>query len=398
MSLLYIKQIGEKDCAFAALKILLANVYKNKDFLYYPQQKLDIAYNLKEIMQIANNEGVKLSVYRISKKEDVYALKKSKALLNLKIENHYHLVYLVKATKKYVIYLDPQLGKIKLKMKDFITIFNGEIMEVTEVRGSNFKFKNKRILSISQSLLLIFLQLITSSLFILGLFYINEEVSFVIPILLFSGFIISLIIFQNVLMYIMKRIDKNLFKKIYRSHGFLKDKYYKINKLKTLAITFPMNIINSIIFIIFSAFILGINNYLNLIAIGGFLIIIIIINLLTNRYLLYQKNELCSLEHQLFKVDKDDIKLEEYFDELNNGTYKVAFLINIKKYIYIFISIVLSLVLASFENEIYLNFVLFYTIAFYYIGDNLDKLFNSDSSYEDYKYYKALYFFHSTNF
>ena len=44
----FINQIKKKDCAFASLKILLANVYKKKDFLYVIQDKDDKSYSLKE--------------------------------------------------------------------------------------------------------------------------------------------------------------------------------------------------------------------------------------------------------------------------------------------------------------------------------------------------------------
>ena len=48
----FINQIKKKDCAFASLKILLANVYKKKDFLYVIQDKDDKSYSLKEIIKI----------------------------------------------------------------------------------------------------------------------------------------------------------------------------------------------------------------------------------------------------------------------------------------------------------------------------------------------------------
>ena len=49
----FIRQLGQKDCAFACLKMLLAITHKNKDYLYYQQNDIDRSYSLEEIIKLA---------------------------------------------------------------------------------------------------------------------------------------------------------------------------------------------------------------------------------------------------------------------------------------------------------------------------------------------------------
>ena len=89
----YIEQIGENDCGIASLKMLLAILYKNKDFLYYPQKERNISYNYKELMQIASKEGVNLGVSKVVDKNDIFTYKtKNPFLISIKVENSLHLL------------------------------------------------------------------------------------------------------------------------------------------------------------------------------------------------------------------------------------------------------------------------------------------------------------------
>ena len=73
----FINQIKKKDCAFASLKILLANVYKKKDFLYVIQDKDDKSYSLKEIINEAKKYGVVLKGYKLEEISEMTGLKTS---------------------------------------------------------------------------------------------------------------------------------------------------------------------------------------------------------------------------------------------------------------------------------------------------------------------------------
>ena len=53
----YISQLNQSDCGFASLKMLLANVLKNEDYLYLKQDEEHGPYNYFELIQIASDYG-----------------------------------------------------------------------------------------------------------------------------------------------------------------------------------------------------------------------------------------------------------------------------------------------------------------------------------------------------
>ena len=67
----YIKQIQNDDCGFACLKMLLAEINKDKDYLFLPQDEKHGPYSLMQLVGIASNYGVALSAFRATDKTTV---------------------------------------------------------------------------------------------------------------------------------------------------------------------------------------------------------------------------------------------------------------------------------------------------------------------------------------
>ena len=124
----YIRQLGECDCGIASLKMLLANVYQNKDFLFYPQKNFNESYTLAELMKIARNEGVDLSAYRVIDKNEIYKLKNKQLLVILDEKSSLHACHVKKINRQSIVLNDPKRGTIKIKMKEFIKLWNGQCL------------------------------------------------------------------------------------------------------------------------------------------------------------------------------------------------------------------------------------------------------------------------------
>lgn len=393
----FIRQIGEKDCAITSLKILLANIYKRKDFLFYPQANINEALSLKDVIRIAKNEGVVLSAYRLKNKNEIKELKHKKSLIVIKRRNILHLIYLKNIKRRGVVILDPKIGKVFMKFQDFFEIWNGEVLETVKVNGSNFNIKKKRIIPLYKEILMIAFQIFTYSLFLCGLYFINNTVDFLIPLVLFISFIFSLLLFNYLLINFMKKIDNDLFKGIYRSEGNLKEKYLKITKLKTLIFTSPLELISSILLVTFSLIILGINSYLSLIIAFFVLFIQFLLKVISSSYLDYRKNYIENCENHLFLSENEENALSN-FKVLNDEVYKFITLNNLKKFLLILIIIVGCLFLCSFEKEISLNYLLFHVFAIYYISSNFDKILDFNKNYEELNYLKSIYFYYSKTY
>jgi hypothetical protein len=66
----YISQMKQDDCGFASLKMLLANIYKNEDYLYLKQTEEHGPYNYFELIDIEKDYGLILSGCKATQKEE----------------------------------------------------------------------------------------------------------------------------------------------------------------------------------------------------------------------------------------------------------------------------------------------------------------------------------------
>lgn len=392
----YIKQINEQDCGITALKIMLANIYHNEDYLFYPENDLAKSLSLNEIILIAKREGIKLVGYKFLNKTEIKSLKKKHCLLVLKEEKSFHLVYLKRIKRKGIIILDPKRGKIYLTYEELFDKWNGEYLETVKINKQKKKFKKNKILPTFYYFIIDFFQILTSLFFMTGLYFINKEISFLIPLLFFTLFILNAVLFNLIITLCMKNIDKKLFLGIYETKGNLKDKYINITKLKSYLFKNPIELISSIIFIMFSIFLFGINNYLNLIAITIILFIDSLFHLFSSSFFTYKKNKIENYENALFSSSVADVPNQ--FKLLNDEVYKFISLKNLKMYILIFLIIVLSLTISGFENKISLNYILFDTFGFYYIVKNYENILNYRNNKNELNYYKNYYYFVSNNY
>ena len=67
----FIKQLGDKDCGFTCVKMLLSIYYHNKDYLYYPLPNIESRSSLRELMHFAKKEEtLKEALKRLEKLKD----------------------------------------------------------------------------------------------------------------------------------------------------------------------------------------------------------------------------------------------------------------------------------------------------------------------------------------
>ena len=135
----FIRQLGQKDCAFACLKMLLAITHKNKDYLYYQQNDIDRSYSLEEIIKLAKGEGVILTAFRFKYKDDLLKESKLPLLIPVKDGNTLHMVLIRKIKREKITVYDPKRGKIYYTISELNRIWDGSCLEIKEVFYKDYK-------------------------------------------------------------------------------------------------------------------------------------------------------------------------------------------------------------------------------------------------------------------
>lgn len=387
----FINQIKKKDCAFASLKILLANIYKRNDFLYIPQNKEDKSYTLKEIIEIASKYGIVLKGYK-SKDKELEDIKNKPCLVNIVKNESLHMVVLFKVKKNKVLVADPDESYIWLNKDIFLNSWTGDFLEVEEILGSDFKLekkKNKLDIFVVSSLAI---ELVAFFALTFGFYSCNKDINFLIPLALFLIFAVLQIIYRRVLIKGMKKFDEEIMEPAYLvSRNQLTDCLIDMNNYKKITFSSPLNLFSIIFTLIFSTIILGVNSYLNLVNVIIILFFQVSMYFIFNSYFKDRKKNLVNIENKLNDIKLSEEDFKENLRNLNRETYSISTLYDIKKYVSIFLSITLSMILFGLNSTSGLNFIIFHAFFYIYINDNIEKLINFGDDYNEYKKYKCKY-------
>ena len=206
----FIKQLGEKDCSFACLKMLLAITYKSKKFLLYPQEDIDKTYSFHDISKIAKKEGVTLFGFRFKNKDNLQKQTNLPVLVPIKSGDSLHMVLIYKIKKSKLLIYDPAGKPYWIDFYEFTKIWNGECLEISKVEGSLFKSKKYSFVSKPYKILVPLFQFLSFGCLATALFFIDSKFSFLIPLFLLFAFIICNFIYNRLLVYEMKSFDNTI--------------------------------------------------------------------------------------------------------------------------------------------------------------------------------------------
>ena len=390
----YIKQIGEKDCGFTALKMLLATIHKDRNYLFYREFEKDYSLSLKNIIDIAKKENVNLEGFNYQNKEALFKEKPRYSLAIIEDNNKLHMVFVKKIKNNSIILYDPEYGKIKYSKKEFIQKWNGQILIVKNYLKKKFDVKirnSEKIHNLIFSLLIV----ISHVLFLTSLYFVKSNNNFLIPLLIFLAYLLFNLFIENSLINLMYKIDKNIKKILINRKNDRYKTYIDLTNYKVNYFIRNINITNSIMTFLSGCFILGINSYLNLIIILIILFIKILINLLFNNMKKKKKIELIKLENSL--KNNQNFNDKDY-DKITKNTYDILRIEEVSKIITIGLIFFITILLTSFQKTITLNFLLFHFFAFLFLNDSLDKLFIYFLDPKDNKYYLNLRRYYDNNY
>lgn len=364
----YIKQNTNEDCGFACLKMLLANLSKNKEFLYMKSPKRQGPYTFFELLEIAKANGLILKAFEIDNLDEIYSFKMP-ILASLKTGSSIsHLVMINKIEKGKVQVFDPELGKSYMEIERLNSLFDGYIIEVQEENIISFKSEKRNFVSLKDNLILILIKVIATLSIFTGLYFINENSYFVAPVGLFLIYALSEVLFQMYVKKVMRSFDERYIEGVYdKNQTIFKEKYIFYSNFKVKKIFSPAQTIVSFITTLFLLIILLINSYTNvyfiIISVAFSLINILLVNPLIER----KKTNLQIAENKTLnqKISKDEA-VSSLLD-INQDALYIVKLVSFQKYIKVMLSLIISLLLMIFSKLMSVNFVVFYFFLYYYL-------------------------------
>ena len=339
-------------------------------------------------MPQANKEGLHLTGFRVNNKDEIEKQKNLPIILTLCPEkgvNHSVLVTEIKGGK--VHYLDPDTGPSKLKIYDFVNLWDGTGLFIQSDDGVSHVDEFPE-LPLKDKVLNVLFQCLSGLSCILGIYFLDEKFNIVIPLLFLSAFVISEILLKSCLFKTMQKLDETYLEDLDIPKDRYQDFFLRLEDYKRLSMTEPINFVTSLIVSMFLLVITVLNGISNIVLIAV-PFVLSVVDLVFLKPLFEKENKSISkLEKNLDKSES----IEDYKANLKTVTRRAnKYCKNYisKRYFYIFIMISVSLLVLFLSKKFSLSQVVLYSFIQFFLYEQLSKLFNFAKDNEELDVAKA---------
>ncbi len=391
----YIKQIKKNDCGYTSIKMYLASLSKNKDFLFMQDSKIE-NLSILELIELLNKYNVEAKAYKNVSEKNIKKIREEFLLIN-KNENSYHCVMVKKVIFNNLLIYDPGKGIYWIKMKDIInkeSIIIFRIKKKAKINNYSNEF-NKLFSYKIYNLFIVITTFLALFSLIFGLYLMNNNMivqtlillTLYVLLTLFSQFLtnkLNKIKINKINKYLLKTYDKI-------AKNLIESNLNYVLKSTNLISTFLINIVS----FIFLITLIVLNNYKNLLFIFLMIVYFIISRQILNKKITKTKETLNKLENNLNNCDH--IKYDIINVQISSESNKLFKLLSINKYLDIFYSLIISLSICYFSETLNFISLVFYYILFTTIIKLLDGIIKFNEENNNVKYYlnKIFYYIHN---
>lgn len=382
----FISQVGQHDCAFACLKMLLANYHHDKNYLFL--QADDRPYSFKDLKEIAATYHMDVTGVRIDGSKELERSKDYPFIVVLeKKKGVKHSVLILGVSRKYVKIYDPETGKRKIPIEIFYNQWDRKALVVNKEKGYQKIKCDVQIndfIDKKDKITIPIWQLISSTSLIMGMYFIKKDAYFFLPIIFLALFIVFEIMFRKNLISAMQRMDSNIFNYKIKAEGKQYYDFYKVmEKYRYVSLSIIPNLIYTILISIFVTLVLVMNSSTNVV----YVILSLVIALIhVYVYLPYEKNkkeEIAEQESQILEVE-NQFQFRSVVDAAHGSAYQLGIFKNSLTYVEIAALLMSIITVMSLSHIVNIIYVIFYLCISVYLKDNFIRLMQYSDQSEEY--------------
>lgn len=144
----FIQQLSESGCGVAALCMIL-NFYGCKIHIAELNKKINVSrdgVSIKSLISLSNDFGLKSKAVQLKNKKSLICTKEIFPCICIKNNSHY--IVLEKVKNNDVVYIDPELGRIRISVDEFNEFFNGIVIIFTPTKQFKKRKKGKNTINL----------------------------------------------------------------------------------------------------------------------------------------------------------------------------------------------------------------------------------------------------------
>ena len=382
----FISQVGQHDCAFTCLKMLLANYHHDKNYLFLKCE--DKPYSFMDLKKIAQEYHMDVSGIRVERARELENNKGYPFIVTLeKRKGVKHSVLVLGMSRKYIKIYDPETGKRKILSEIFYSQWDRKALVVNKEKGYQkikCDIQINDFIDKKDKITIPIWQIISSISLAVGMYFINSNAYFFVPIIFLSLFIIFEIMFRKNLISAMQRMDDNIFNyQINAEKEQFYDFYRVMEKYRYVSLTIIPNLLYTVLISLFITSVLVMNSLTNLIYIFLALLLAIIHVYI---YLPYQKNkhdEIADKEATIKDV-QNQFHFRSVVNSAHESAYKLGLFRNSLTYIEIAALLMSIITVMAISHVVNITYVVFYLCISVYLKDNFIRLMQYSEQSEEY--------------
>lgn len=367
----YIPQTSQNDCGYACLKMILAEIHSDNNYLYLPCKEKNKPYSYQELVEIAKKYNTYLVGFKVEEKIEIIKNTFYPLIVSLKGKNGVgHAVIVQKINKRNVKIKDPEKGVYSLSISRFIALWDGTGLLVERSEHFSCPFVYKEVFKKRNYVIGIILQVLSMACCILGVNFIGNTIPIFIPIVFFSLFIIFEILSKGNIFLTMKKIDDKYFDKLQLKKRDYKEFHVRYEDYKKSSLVTPLNAFFTFFTIAFLIFIVVLNGVRNLSMVIFPICIAIVEYFYLNPYIKNKEQDISLDEQQLY--DSEDIECYREKERIiHDESYKLGKTILMKKYLAIVIMLLGTILVMALNRIFTITYVVFYLCLEYTIYTNM---------------------------
>lgn len=373
----YIQQESEHDCLFTCIKILLANLNKDSNYLY-----LASPFNLKENVSLlkgkeeAKKYHLTLGAYKVEDKDNLSNKDKLPFIAVIEENKRKHAIVVYKVANKNVYSIDPAIGKRKIDFDTFTEFWTGEMLSYEDHEKYECPIKKMDLLKPSEKVLCFLFPLVSILFCLGGLYFIKKDSYFIIPLTLLVFMIISEILQKKFMIHIASMLDERINEEIIdiKGHDYYGFHYVFENYKKYLLIN-NISFYSSAFISLLLAALLIINGKTNIFLVA-FNIILAILSTLVIMPRLNKKVDKISKNEESLKYIKNKNDAFEKIDELRNDSYSYGTIMTTVKYTVYALDFILVFMMMLINKICNVPYIICYFCMEIYLYQNLCSLLN----------------------
>ena len=385
----FIHQILKDDCGFACVKMILATLNKDKNYLYIPQDESHGGYSLNDLVEIGQSYGVSFEAFRATNKNEVHKCSFFPFIAILSLKNGAkHAVCVTKIKWGRVHYVDPRYGKVNVSVTKFLVDWDGTGARIESFQKRKCPTRCPNPISLGKKIILGIIQLISGVLAVLGVYFVKEGTPIYLPMIFLSLAIAGEVVMKIVSYSFMKKIDDYFFSKDRVPTSGFKNYFYRFEEYKRLSLFSPMNYILVFVFTLGLVAVVLLNDYRNLLIVLAPVTLAFLEALIVLPILKRKKQYVAELEDNIDNA-KDVSDFKNKIKMMHKQAYSYSYVNLLTTYLFallILVSVILTMKLCGIISFPY---IIFYTCVAIALFKAMRELFSSSEKINEFNIVKV---------